>query len=130
MNANAHSVYRLNYHLILVVKYRRKVFTHAVSERAKAIFEDISAHNGVTLLEWNHDVDHVHVLFEARPDSLLGKFVGAYKSASSRMLKREFPLITKQLWEKYFWSHSYCLITAGGAPLSILKQYIENQGLP
>ncbi|MCC0733012.1 transposase, partial [Clostridioides sp. ZZV14-6048] len=51
-----------------------------------------------------------------------------YKSASSRRIKNEFPSIRKSLWKEYFWSKSYCLVTTGGAPLDVAKQYIENQG--
>jgi len=58
----------------------------------------------------------------------LSKFINAYKSASSRLIKRDFPLVRKKLWRENFWSQSYCLITVGGAPLEVLKAYIENQG--
>ena len=75
-------------------------------------------------MEWNHDQDHVHVLFRAHPKSEISKFINAYKSASSRLIKKEFPGIKTKLWKEYFWSQSFCLITAGGAPLSVIKQYI------
>ena len=60
---NAHSVYLMYYHLIMVVKYRRKVIDDPISERAKEIWERIAPDYGITLEEWNHDVDHVHVMF-------------------------------------------------------------------
>ena len=82
----------------------------------------------ITLSEWNHDKDHVHILFRAEPDSEISKFINAYKSASSRLVKKDFPEILDKLWKEYFWSRSYCLITAGGAPLEILKEYIRTQG--
>ena len=82
----------------------------------------------ITLLEWNHDKDHVHVLFKAEPDSELSRFINAYKSASSRLVKAGFPEIRDKLWKEYFWSRSYCLITAGGVPLEMLKEYIRTQG--
>lgn len=128
LDNNAHSVFLLHYHLILVVKYRRKVFDDKVSDRAKAIFEYIAPKYHITLMEWNHDQDHVHVLFRAHPKSEISKFINAYKSASSRLIKKEFPSIKTKLWKEYFWSQSFCLITAGGAPLSVIKQYIESQG--
>ena len=128
LDTNAHSVFMLNYHLVLVVKYRRKVFDDAVSARAKEIFEYISPSYKITLLEWNHDEDHVHALFKAHPKSGISKFINAYKSASSRLVKKEFPEIREKLWKECFWSQSFCLITAGGAPLTVLKQYIESQG--
>lgn len=128
LDNNAHSVFSLNYHLVLVVKYRRKAISDNVSFRAKGIFEYICPNYNITLLEWNHDIDHLHILFKAHPNSELSKFINAYKSASSRLLKKEFPEIRKSLWKEKFWSQSFCLLSVGGAPLAILKQYIENQG--
>lgn len=128
LDNNAHSVFLLHYHLVLVVKYRRNVFDDTISERAKSIFEYIAPKYNITLMEWNHDQDHVHVLFRAHPKSEISKFINAYKSASSRLIKKEFPGIKTKLWKEYFWSQSFCLITAGGAPLSVIKQYIESQG--
>ena len=128
LDSNAHSVFLLHYHIVLVVKYRRKVFDDLVSERAKEIFEYIAPNYKITLLEWHHDIDHVHALFKAHPKTEISKFLNAYKSASSRLVKKEFPEIRKKLWRECFWSQSFCLITAGGAPLSVLKRYIESQG--
>ena len=79
-------------------------------------------------MEWNHDVDHVHILFKAYPHSSLSKFINAYKSANTRLLKKEFENIRKKLWKEYFWSRSYCLLTAGGAPIEVIRGYIESQG--
>ena len=78
--------------------------------------------------EWNHDGDHIHVMFRAQPKSELSKFINAYKSASSRLLKKEFPEIRKKLWKETFWSQSFCLMTAGGAPVEVIRGYIETQG--
>ena len=128
LDTNNHSVFLLHYHLVMVVKYRRRVITDAISERLREIFAGLAAGYGITLLEWNHDIDHVHVLFKAQPSSPLSKFMNAYKSASSRRIKNEFPEIREKLWKEYFWSKSYCLISAGGAPLEILRQYIDSQG--
>ena len=128
LDNNAHSVFLLHYHLILVVKYRRRVFDNLISSRAKEIFECIAPNYHITLMEWNHDADHIHILFRAHPKTEISKFINAYKSASSRLIKKEFPEIRQKLWNEYFWSQSFCLITAGGAPLTVLKQYIESQG--
>ena len=97
MDHNAHSVYLMYYHLIMVVKYRRKVINDPISERAKEIWE-------------------------------LSKFINAYKSASSRLLKKEYPEIREKLWKEAFWSQRFCLLTAGGAPVEVICQYIETQG--
>jgi putative transposase len=127
-DSNAHSVFLLNYHLILVVKYRRKVFDDTISERAKEIFSRIAPNYNISLQEWGHDEDHVHILFRAHPKTAISKFINAYKSASSRLLKKEFPSIREKLWKEQFWSQSFCLLTTGGAPLEIVKEYIQTQG--
>lgn len=128
LDTNAHSVFLLHYNLILVVKYRRQVFTDEISERAKEIFEYIAPSYKIELVEWNHDKDHVHILFKGQPKTEISKFINAYKSASSRLLKKEFPVIRQRLWKEMFWSQSFCLLSSGGAPIDVVKQYIENQG--
>lgn len=129
LDNNAHSVFLLNYHLILVVKYRRNVFDDGLSNRAKEIFEYIAPKYNITLLEWNYDKDHVHILFKAHPNTEISKFINAYKSASSRLLKKEFPQIRQKLWKEYFWSQSFCLITTGSATIEVIQKYIESQGM-
>ena len=128
LDGNNHSVFSLNYHLILITKYRKEVITDVISEYLKHIFCYIAPKYKITLAEWNHDKDHIHILFKAEPDSEISKFINAYKAASSRLVKKNFPEIRNKLWKEYFWSRSYCLITAGGAPLEILKEYIRTQG--
>ena len=128
LDTNAHSVFSLNYHLVLVVKYRRQVFTDEISNRAREIFEYIAPSYKMELVEWNHDRDHVHVLFKGQPKTELSKFINAYKSASSRLLKKEYPTIRQKLWKEMFWSRSFCLLSSGGAPIETIQQYIENQG--
>lgn len=128
LDNNAHSVFLLNYHLVLVVKYRRQVFDGDISNRAKEIFEYIAPNYNITLEEWNHDKDHIHILFRAHPNTEISKFINAYKSASSRLLKKEFPQIRQKLWKEHFWSQSFCLITTGDAPIEVFKKYIESQG--
>lgn len=128
LDSNNHSVFALHYHLVMCIKYRRKVINDSISDRLKDMFADIAPNYGVELIEWNHDIDHVHLLFKAKPNTEISKLLNAYKSASSRRIKNEFPDIRKYLWKEYFWSKSYCLVTTGGATLEVVKQYIENQG--
>ena len=128
LDNNNHSVFSMHYHLVMVIKYRRSVLDEHVSNRAKEIFMYIAPNYNITLLEWNHDGDHVHVLFKAHPNSALSTFINAYKSASSRLIKQEFPAIRQKLWKEYFWSRSYCLLTTGGAPIEVIRAYIEKQG--
>ncbi|QVK19777.1 IS200/IS605 family transposase (plasmid) [Mycoplasmatota bacterium] len=124
---NNHSVFSLNYHLILVIKYRRDVIDMEISRRLKEIFNYISVNYNIVLVEWNHEYDHVHVLFRANPNSQLSKFINAYKSASSRLIKKEFPSIKKRLWKESFWSKTFCLLSTGGVTTDIVKSYIQNQ---
>jgi len=128
LDSNNHSVFLMYYHLVLVIKYRRKVIDDSISNRLKEIFEYVAPKYNITLQEWNHDRDHVHILFKAHPNTELSKFINAYKSASSRLIKKENQQIRKFLWEEYFWSRSFCLLTTGGAPIEVIKRYIESQG--
>ena len=128
LDTNAHSVFSLHYHLILVTKYRKPVFDDEISERARTLFEAIAPAYKIEVLEWNHDQDHVHIFFKAQPKTELSKFINAYKSASSRVLKKEFPSIRKQLWQDMFWSRSFCLLSSGSAPIEVIEQYIKEQG--
>lgn len=128
LDNNNHSVFALNYHLILVVKYRRNVLDDIISSRLKEIFDYISPNYNITALEWNHDKDHIHILFKAEPNSELSKFINAYKSASSRLIKKEYPSIKKYLWKDHFWSRSFCLISTGGASIDVIREYIKKQG--
>ena len=128
LDNNNHSVFLMYYHLVLVVKYRRKVFTDKMSNYAKDIFVRIGKSYNITLEEWNHDVDHIHIMFKAHPNSELSKFINAYKSASSRLIKKDFPEVRQKLWKEMFWSKSFCLLTTGGAPINVITKYIESQG--
>ena len=94
------------------------------------IVNEIGSHykNIIYELRKNHDVDHVHLLFKAHPKTTISKFINAYKSASSRLIKKEYPEIKQKLWKEKFWSQSFCLITTGGAPIEVIKKYIESQG--
>ena len=127
LDKNAHSVFLLYYHLIMVIKYRRKVINDPISNRAKEIFEYIAPKYGITLEEWNHDQDHVPVMFRAQPKSEISRFIHAYKSASSRRIKKEHPEIREKLWKEAFWSQSFCLLTTGGASMEGIREYIESQ---
>ncbi|APC47610.1 IS200/IS605 family transposase [Virgibacillus halodenitrificans] len=129
LDSNNHSVFSMYYHLVLVVKYRREVFDDKVSDFAKDMFVKLGEKYNISLVEWNHDKDHVHILFKAHPNTELSKFINAYKSASSRLIKKDFPQVRKKLWKEMFWSRSFCLLTTGGSPINVVKKYIENQGM-
>lgn len=128
LDTNNHSVFMLHYHLIMCIKYRNKVIDDSISNRLKEIFKNISPSYNITLEEWNHDTDYVHILFKGQPNTEISKFINAYKSASSRLIKKEFPHIKNSLWKDKFWSQSFCLLTTGGITVDIIKQYIQSQG--
>ena len=125
---NNHSVFSLHYHLVLVVKYRRRVINDRISKRLREMFVSVGEAYKIDIEEWNHDEDHIHVLFRAHPKSELTRFLNAYKSASSRNIKNEFPEIRQKLWEEMFWSRSFCLLTTGGVSVEVIRQYIQTQG--
>lgn len=112
----------------MCIKYRNKVIDDAISNRLKEIFVKIAPAYNITLEEWNYDIGHVHILFRGQPNTEISKFINAYKSASSRIIKKEFPKIRTSLWKEMFWSQSFCLLTTGGSTVNIIKQYIQSQG--
>ena len=128
LRTNNHSVFEIYFHLILVIKYRRKVINDQISVRLKEIFSNIESGYNITLEEWNHDIDHVHILFRSEPNSNISKFINCYKSASSRLIKKEYPSIRSKLYKEAFWSQSFCLISTGGVNDETIKEYIESQG--
>ena len=125
LDSNNHSVFLMYYHLVLVVKYRRNVIDDTISNYAKDKFVSLGENYNITLVEWNHDIDHVHILFKAHPNTELSKFINAYKSASSRLIKKEFPPVRKKLWKEMFWSRSFCLLTTGGSPIEVVKNILK-----
>ena len=100
----------------------------SISKRLKDIFSYIEGDYNITLEEWNHDIDYVHILFRSHPNTNISKFINAYKSASSRLIKKEYPSIRTKLYKEAFWSQSFCLISTGGANIETIKKYIESQG--
>lgn len=127
LNKGQHSVYLLTYHLVLVVKYRRKVITEQIANHFETMFKEQIKKNGGELLEFGYETDHIHILFSAPPQLRPSSFINAYKSSTSRIVKTKYPEVRQQLWKEHFWSRSYCLLTTGGAPIAIIKQYISNQ---
>ncbi|KEF35871.1 transposase [Schinkia azotoformans MEV2011] len=129
LDSNNHSVFSLYYHLVFVTKYRRSVLNNEISDYLKDHFIRLLEPKGITLEEWNHGGDHVHILFRSVPNIDLSKAINSYKSVSSRFVKRDFPQIKHDLWKEMFWSRSYCLLTTGSAPIETIRKYIESQGM-
>ena len=126
---SSHSIYTLNYHLIICIKYRRKVFTNdAIINELKERTKNIAKGFDITIINQECDKDHTHILFTAKPSSNLVKFVNSLKGATAKAIRHRFPEVKKYLWKDAFWSSSYCLITTGQVTLDQLKKYIEKQG--
>ena len=125
---NNHSVFAMNYHLILVVKYRRKVVSDKIQDKLIEIFNYIAPNYNITLSEANGESDHIHIFFKAHPNSEISKFINAYKSASSRLVKKLFPEVKERLWKETFWSQSFFLATIGEVALDVVANYINYQG--
>ena len=127
---NAHSVYTLNYHLVQCIKYRKKVLTTPeIIDVLKSRTQSIAEGYGIEILSMETDLDHVHILFKAKPQTDLLKFINNWKSATSKVLRNRFGDGFKdRLWRNKFWSDSYCLITTGQTTLEQVRKYVENQG--
>jgi putative transposase len=126
---NAHSVYTLNYHLVQCIKYRRKALDFPeIIEELKMRTKNIAESYGCEILAIETDLDHVHILFKAKPQTDLLKFINNWKSATAKALRRKFTdKLKNKLWRDSFWSNSYCLITTGQTTLDQVKKYVESQ---
>lgn len=128
LEKSSHAVYRLHYHLILVVKYRREIFTDKqIVDELKQRVKGIAPNHNITILNQEVDKDHIHILFTSEPTVNLAKFVNALKTGTSKAIRHRFD-ISDKLCGDAFWSGSYCLISTGDVTLDQLKQYVESQG--
>lgn len=131
INKRYHSAYALNYHLVVVTKYRRKCITPEMMARLREIASDRCVGWGGELLEMNGEADHIHLLISLPPTAELARFANNFKTTSSRLIRRDFAEhLEKFYWKPVFWSRSYCVVSCGGAPLDIFKRYIEDQQEP
>lgn len=129
LKSQAHSVYRIYIHIVFVTKYRHPVITPEVLERLKQLFSKLCLSQKSELTECNSEADHVHLLVDMAPDIAVSKLVNILKTISSREIRKEFASYLKPYyWKPVFWKRGYCAVSAGGAPLTVVKQYIENQG--
>ena len=126
---NCHARYHLNYHLIMVTKYRKRCITQYLFLSLKDQLEKIAKMNGAEILEIAYEPDHVHILLEAPPQACLSEMINAMKTTSSRKVRKEFPdHLAKYYWKPYFWSRSYLILSSGGAPIEVIRTYIQEQG--
>ena len=126
-----HVVFNLHVHLVFVAKYRRKVFTKEILDDMRQIFESVCTDFEAQLVEFDGENDHVHLLVNYPPKVTISKLVNSLKGVSSRMIRQKnYPSIREKLWGGALWSPSYFAGSCGGAPISIIRQYIEQQNTP
>jgi len=129
--AHYHAKYDLKYYLVLVTKYRKKCITKDMLNRLEEIIKDICNRWDVEVIKFSGEEDHIHLLILAHPSMELSKFINNLKTVSSRLIRKEFKEhLSKFYWKPYFWTRAYFIATIGGAPLEIIKQYIQSQEKP
>ena len=126
-----HCKFKNHIHLVFVTKYRRGVLTDDMLERLREVYHETMDQMEGELLEFGGEDDHGHLLVSAHPKTAVSALVGKLKGKSSYILRQEFwSEIKKRLWGNHFWSPSYCVVSCGGAPLDVVKAYVENQRKP
>lgn len=125
-----HVVFLIHVHLVFVPRYLRKVFDLDALERLRATFAAVCEDFGATLSEYNGESDHVHLLVEYPPKVSVSGLVNSLKGVSARRLRQDRPDIAKRYWKGGLWSASYFAASCGGAPIEVLRQYIEQQRAP
>lgn len=128
--AGRHCVFKIHCHLVFVTKYRYDVLTGEMYPTLKNLFEGVCSDFEAELLEFNGESDHVHLLVEYPPKVALSRLVNSLKGVSSRKLKLHHPEVASRYFKSALWSPSYFAASCGGAPLELIKQYVEHQRTP
>ncbi|MDP2859228.1 MAG: IS200/IS605 family transposase [Bacillota bacterium] len=123
--SNRNVVYSCKYHVVWCPKYRRRVLVEGIDERLKVILREVAIETHSEILEMEIMPDHVHMLVEVDPQFGIHSLIKRMKGSSSRLLRHEFPKLRSRL--PTLWTNSYFVSTVGGAPLAMVKQYIESQ---
>jgi putative transposase len=125
-----HCVFDLHVHLVFVTKFRRDVFEKAHFSTMREIFGKVCQDFESDLVEIDGEADHVHLLINYPPKVSASALVNSLKGVSSRLLKKKHPELLKRYWKGVLWTPSYFAASCGGAPISIIRQYIEQQQTP
>ena len=126
-----HVVSMLHVHLVFVTKYRRGVLDADMLRCCEDAMRKVCGDFGANLREFNGEDDHVHLLVEYPPKVAVTGLVNSLKGVSARRLRSEFTgRVNRYVMNGHFWSPSYFAASCGGAPLSIIRQYIEQQKAP
>lgn len=120
----------MHVHLVFVTKYRRSIFDDDALRRLRTYFEKVCTDFEAQLVEMNGETDHVHLLINYPPKHSVSALVNSLKGVSSRLLRLERPDIQRRYCKGVLWSPSYFAASCGGAPISILREYIEQQKRP
>jgi len=126
-----HCVFQMHVHLVFVTKCRRGVFTKIILDDLRTIFSSVCVDFEAELIEFDGEEDHVHLLVNYPPKVAVSKLVNSLKGVSSHLIrKKNYPSIRKKLCGRALWSPSYFAGSCGGAPIAIIRQYIEQQQTP
>jgi len=125
LKSNKNIVYSCKYHVVWCPKYRRPVLVGDIAQRLKSLIMQQASRFQAEVIEMEVMPDHVHLLIEIDPQFGIHRLIKAIKGYTSRVLRQEFKTLRTRI--PTLWTNSYCVITVGGAPLSVIKQYIENQ---
>lgn len=120
-------MFALHVHLVFVTKYRRDVLSEYAIRDIVAIFAKVCTDFGASLIECNGEDDHVHLLVEYPPQVSISKLVNSLKGVSSRLLRQMRPEVRGRYFKGVLWSPSYFAASCGGAPISVIRQYVEQQ---
>ena len=122
-----HCVFKMHVHLVFVTKYRRNVLSEPAIRDLRRIFALVCEDFGAELVECNGEDDHVHLLVEYPPKVAVSHLVNSLKGVSSRRLRQDRPEVSGRYYRGVLWSPSYFAASCGGAPLNVVKQYVEQQ---
>ena len=128
---NRHAVYLLQYHLVVVTKYRHKVINNELKDRLIEIsYSIIESDWKSKIISINTDEDYIHILFETSPQTQLSKLINNYKTVTSRLIRKEFSKQLEQYyWKTYFWSDTYFISSVSDTSEAMIKRYIDKQGI-
>lgn len=125
-----HCVLQLHVNLVFLTKYRKEIFNADAIKRLRTIFAKVCGDFDAQMVEMNGETDHVHLLINYPPKHSVSSLVNSLKGVSSRLLRLERPDFERKYWKDVLWSPSYFAASCGGAPIGILRQYVEQQKSP
>jgi len=132
LNKTRHATYDIKLHIIFVTKYRKQIFNNEMLILIKEVFKTLLNNNGCTLIEYNGEQDHVHILINLHPTISISKLINVLKGVSSRRMQQQYPGLT-QIYYGFnigLWSRAYYVSSVGGVNLETLKKYIQKQNHP